>query len=93
MPDHPLTTLAPSNRILARAQTEPLSFALFETDVIVRNEGYPDPENHEYRVTVRDGLPVACTCPAAAHYDEPCKHQVAVAIRRPILDAVAQVRI
>jgi len=38
------------------------------------------------RVTVVDGVPAACRCPADAVYDGVCKHRVAVAIRPQILD-------
>jgi len=33
-------------------------------------------------------VPTDCTCPANAHYEGACKHRVAVAIRRPLVDAV-----
>lgn len=76
----------PSNRILKRAQYEAFEFALFEGDVHVRNESYPDPANHEYRVTIENGDPIACECPADETYDEPCKHRLAVAIRPRLLE-------
>lgn len=88
MPEHPLTTLSPTWRVLKRAQYEAFEFSLYDDDILVRNGSYADPENHEYRVTVEDSLPVHCTCPADARYAGPCKHRVAVAIRRPVLDAV-----
>lgn len=52
----------------------------------VRNESHADPAAHEYQVTVTDGVPTACTCPADEHGDGACKHRIAVAIRRPVLD-------
>ena len=73
-------------RILKRAQYEAFAFEYVEGDVRVRNESYADPENHEYLVEIEDGLPVSCPCPADKHYDNACKHRVAVAMRRPILD-------
>lgn len=88
MKEHPLTILSPNRRVLKRAQYEAFEFSLYEDDILVRNESYADPENHEYRVIVEDGLPTHCTCPADARYPGPCKHRVAVAIRRPVLDAV-----
>lgn len=92
MADHPLDHLSPSNRILRRAQTEPFVFTLLDGDVLVRNERYSDPENHEYVVRIVDGLPTTCTCPANAIYKGPCKHQVAVAIRRPIIAAAVEMQ-
>ncbi|MFC4407839.1 SWIM zinc finger family protein [Haloarchaeobius iranensis] len=38
-------------------------------------------------VRVVDGVPTHCTCPADEHYDDACKHRVAVAIRGPVLNA------
>jgi len=38
-------------------------------------------------VTIKDGLPHSCPCPADEHYQGACKHRVAVAIRTPILEA------
>lgn len=93
MTEHLLTTLSPSQRVLKRAQYEAFEFSLYEGDVLVRNGSHADPENHEYRVSVDDGLPVNCTCPANSKYAGPCKHRVAVAIRRPILDAVQTMQI
>lgn len=81
-----LAELDPANRILKRAQYEAFEFALFEGDIRVRNESYPDPSNHEYRVSISDSEPIACDCPADEAYDEPCKHRVAVAIRPRLLD-------
>jgi hypothetical protein len=75
-------------RILKRAQYEAFAFEWFDGDVLVRNESYADPDDHEYLVTVDGGRPIACTCPADARFDHPCKHRVAVAIRRPILEFV-----
>ena len=42
---------------------------------------------HTYTVSVgRDGLPTECTCPAAKYQSGPCKHVVAVAGGRAVLD-------
>ena len=77
-------------RILKRAQYEALTFEWVDGDVRVRNESHADPDNHEYVITIDDGRPIACTCPADAGFDHPCKHRVALAIRRPILEFVAE---
>jgi len=77
-----------TKRTVKRAQYEALEFALSPDGVQVRNNSHANPEDHEYLVEVVDGVPTACTCPADAKYDGACKHRIAVAIRRPILDAV-----
>src|SRR6056297_745453 len=87
---NPLSRLEFTNRVAKRAQYEAFEYTLTPEGVTVRNGSHADPENHEYLVTVRDGLPIACTCPADARFDGACKHRVAVAIRRPLLDALAR---
>ncbi|QLH79827.1 SWIM zinc finger family protein [Halosimplex rubrum] len=84
---HPLERLAFPTRVVKRAQYEAFEFSLVDDGVLVRNESHADPSDHEYLVTVADGLPTACTCPADDHYEGACKHRVAVAIRRPLLAA------
>jgi hypothetical protein len=91
--EHPLDQLDAPNRIIKRAQYEALAFELLETNVLVRNESHTDPENHEYLVVLEDGLPVSCTCPADEHYENACKHRVAVAMRRPIIDFANEVQL
>ncbi|WP_254280774.1 SWIM zinc finger family protein [Haloarcula marina] len=91
--DHPLDRLDAPNRIIKRAQYEALAFELLETNVLVRNESHADPEDHEYLVVIDDGLPVSCTCPADEHYDNACKHRVAVAMRRPIIEFAKQTKL
>ncbi|MFC6616271.1 SWIM zinc finger family protein [Halopenitus salinus] len=86
----PLEELDPSNRILKRAQYEAFVFSLLDGDVLVRNESHANPSEHEYRVTVVDGIPTHCECPADTMYDGPCKHRVAIAIRPCILDVAMQ---
>lgn len=86
MKQPPFAHLDPSNRVCKRAQYEAFAFSLQAGDVRVRNESHLDPAAHEYRVSVVDGLPVSCTCPADEGDDDPCKHRVAVAIRPTILD-------
>lgn len=90
---HPLDRLSTTTRVLQRAQYEALRFSLCpDGTVVVRNESYAEPAEHEYRVTVRDGLPVHCVCPADEQYDFACKHRVALAVRRPILEAATTVQ-
>jgi len=86
MTSHPLDELSVSNRVFKRAQYEAFEFELPDTDVRVRNASHADPADHEYLVSIEDGLPVDCTCPAETNYKGACKHRVAVAIRRPVLD-------
>jgi hypothetical protein len=52
----------------------------------VTNASHADPSEHEYTVRVVDGFPTSCTCPADEHYDGACKHRVAVAINRAVLE-------
>jgi hypothetical protein len=92
-PEHPLNRLDAPNRIIKRAQYEALEFELLETNVLVRNESHADPENHEYLVVIEADLPVSCTCPADEHYENACKHRVAVAMRRPIIDFAREAKL
>ena len=85
---NPLTSLDYTKRVAKRAQYEAFEFTLVPDGIRVRNGSYADPENHEYLVTVTDGVPDSCTCPADARFEGACKHRVAVAIRRPLVDAV-----
>jgi hypothetical protein len=89
---HPLARLEFSSRVRKRAQYEAFEFSLIPGGVRVRNGSYADPENHEYDVAIRDGVPVACTCPADAHFHGACKHRVAVAMRRAVLDAAIRMQ-
>jgi len=86
---HPLEQLEFPTRVAKRAQYEAFEFTLTDGGVVVRNGSHPDPSEHEYRVDVDEGLPTTCECPADDQYEGACKHRVAVAIRRPLLDAVA----
>ena len=92
MPEVPLETLDPTNRVLKRAQYEAFDFSLLDGDVRVRNESHQGSANYDYRVSVVDGVPTACECPADAAYDGPCKHRVAVTIRPRILDIATKVQ-
>ena len=87
---HPLEELEFSSRVAKRAQYEALEFTVTNEGVRVRNGSHANPENHEYLVRVVDGLPVQCACPADHNYEGACKHRVAVAIRRPVLEAARQ---
>jgi hypothetical protein len=91
--DHVLHELEVRTWPLKRAQYEAFAFSLFEGDVIVRNESHADPANHEYRVTVEDGVPTVCECPADTKYDGACKHRLAVAIRPRILQAIRRLQV
>ena len=55
------------------------------------NCSHDDPSEHRYLVRVVDGVPASGTCPADEHYDDACKHRIAVAIRGPVLAAARQV--
>jgi hypothetical protein len=90
MPDHVLTKLPVSNRFLTRAQYEEFSFTATAEGVYVRNLSHANPREHEYLVIVDDGVPSRCTCPADHRFEAACKHRLAVAIRKPVLDAAIQ---
>ncbi|WP_246986858.1 SWIM zinc finger family protein [Halorientalis marina] len=84
---NPLEQLEFTTRVAKRAQYEAFEFALTPKGVSVRNCSHANPADHEYLVTISDGLPSACTCPADERFDGACKHRIAVAIREPLLDA------
>lgn len=90
MSEHVLEQLAVSHRPLKRAQYEAFSFTLSPDGVLVRNGSYANPHEHEYQVTVEDGVPTACDCPADTTSETACKHRLAVAIRTPVLQAAQQ---
>ncbi|MFC7076822.1 SWIM zinc finger family protein [Haloarcula halophila] len=85
---HPLEELQFSTTVAKRAQYEALALSIFGTNILVRNESHATPSDHEYLVTVEDGLPMSCSCPADTSFDGACKHRVAVAIQRPLLDVL-----
>ena len=89
---HPLRRLEFTSRIRKRAQYEAFEFSLIPEGLLVRNASYADPESHEYRVTVENGVPSNCTCPADSRFEGACKHRVAAVIRRPVLAVVTQVQ-
>ncbi len=82
-----LSQLTFTNRVAKRAQYEALEFSLTTRGVLVRNTSHAKPADHEYLVTVHNGIPIACECPADDRYDGACKHRVGVAIRTPLLQA------
>jgi hypothetical protein len=87
---HPLQQLEFSTRVAKRAQYEAFEFSLSPGGITVRNGSHANPSEHEYLVQIEDGVPAVCECPADERYDGACKHRVAVAIRRPLLDAVGE---
>jgi hypothetical protein len=86
-----LRELEVSPEVAKRAQYEGFEFELEAPGlVLVRNTNWPNPEDHEYRVNVIDGVPKVCECPADMHHDGACKHRVAVAIWLPVLNAAVE---
>lgn len=85
---HPLNQLEFSKRVGKRAQYEAFEFTLLRNAIRVTNASYADPENHTYEVDIEDGLPTRCTCPADERFEGACKHRVAIAVRRPLLQAM-----
>lgn len=79
-------------KTLKRAQYEGFEFELEAPGLVrVRNASYgDDADDHTYLVNVEDGKPLACECPAFQYRDGPCKHQLAVAIRKPVLEAAIE---
>jgi len=86
---HPLNKLEFTSRVAKRAQYEAFEFTLVADGIKVRNGSHANPEEHEYLVRIDNGVPVSCSRPADEHYEGACKHRVAVAIRRPLVDAIA----
>ncbi|WP_227377598.1 SWIM zinc finger family protein [Haladaptatus halobius] len=82
-----LSQLTFIKRVAKRAQYEALEFSLETRGVLVRNTSHANPADPEYLVTVHDGIPIACECPADDRYEGACKHRVGVAIRTPLLQA------
>ncbi|MFC7009903.1 SWIM zinc finger family protein [Halalkalicoccus salilacus] len=74
-----------------RAQYEAFDFELEAPGLVtVRNESHENADEHSYRVNVKNGVPVACECPADMYHDGACKHRVAVAIREPVPEAATE---
>ncbi|MFC4987395.1 SWIM zinc finger family protein [Saliphagus infecundisoli] len=73
-----------------RAQYEAFELDLEAPSLLrVTNGSYGDDEKHEhtYRVNIENGVPTTCECPSNTYQDGACKHHVAVAIRKPVLEA------
>lgn len=85
-----LELLEYDEQIAKRASWEAFEFTLLgEGDIEVVNGSHKDPRKHTYTVHVEGEIPSDCTCPAWEHQKGSCKHMVAVAIREPLLEAVA----
>lgn len=89
----PPDELETTNRALNRAQTESFAFRLHDGDVLVQNLTYDSPSEHEYRITVREGVPTDCPCPAEMHEAPNCTHRVAVAIRDAVLESAVRMQV
>lgn len=76
---HPLARLEFTSRVRKRAEYEALEFSLAPGSITVRNESYADRKNHQYPITVRDGLPVAFLPTRCRRYNQ----RRAVAVRPP----------
>ena len=86
-----LAELNPDAQTVKRAQYEAFEFDLEAPGLVrVRNGSYGDEaDEHTYRVTVENGVPVSCTCKADEYGSGACKHRVAIAIREPVLAAAS----
>lgn len=93
MSSNPLEQLEVTTRTIKRAQYEAFEFSLTAAGIRVRNTSHANPDEHEYLVEVDDKIPTSCTCPADETYAGACKHRIAVAIRRPVLEATTQKRV
>lgn len=93
MTPNALSELQYSEKTAKRAQFEGFEFSIEGPGrVRVTNASYgEEKDDHSYTVTVTDGVPTECTCPADEHREGACKHRVAVAIRGPIMEAAAGV--
>ena len=77
-------------KVRKRAEWEAFEFTLLgDGRIEVVNQSYADSDavDHTYQVEVKNGVPESCTCPYAEYHDGDCKHMVAVAIRRPLIDS------
>jgi hypothetical protein len=66
----PVESLEFTDRVRKRAEYEAFEFTVDGSTVFVRNGSHANPDEHEYEVRVRDGVPMSCTCPADDHYEE-----------------------
>jgi hypothetical protein len=73
-----------------RAQLEALEFrVLGDGDVEVVNTSHDDRDEHTFIVHVESRIPSDCECPAWEYQPCACKHVVAVANRKLVLEAVS----
>ena len=81
---------AADEQTLKRARWEHLRLAACpgtrRVNVCNLSYGVHEKADHTYTVTVERGQPTDCTCPAAEYQSGPCKHVVAVAADRAVLD-------
>ena len=81
---------AADEQTLKRARWEHLRLAACpgtgRVNVCNLSYGVHEKADHTYTVTVERGEPTDCTCPAATYQSGPCKHVVAVAADREVLD-------
>ena len=89
-PSEVVDVLSPDAETAKRAEWEAFEFTLLgDRDVEVVNTSHEEPSDHTYTVHLEGGIPSDCTCPAFEYREGSCKHQVAVAIREPVLEAVS----
>ncbi len=87
-PSEVVDVLSPDAETAKRAEWEAFEFTLLgDGEIEVVNTSHEEPEEHTYTVHVEGGIPSDCTCPAFEYREGSCKHQVAVAIREPVLEA------
>jgi hypothetical protein len=87
-PSEVLELLDADSESVKRASWEAFEFTLLgDGDIEVVNISHENPDDHTYTVHVESGIPSDCTCPAFEYREGSCKHQVAVAIREPVLEA------
>jgi hypothetical protein len=53
----------------------------------VINTSHEEPDEHTYTVHVEGRVSSDCTCPDFSYQEGACKHLLAVAIRKPVLEA------
>lgn len=85
----PLAAYASDERAVKRAQWENMRLAACpgagKVNVCNVSYGVAAKPEHTYTVTIENGMPVACTCPAFEHREGLCKHCLAVAADEEVL--------
>lgn len=92
--DKSATDDEPNEKVQKRAQWESFAFSVIEPGTVrVENHSYgaDEVDEHTYRVEIKHGSAVACTCPADEHHPGPCKHRTAVEANAPVLAAASGV--